>query len=374
MRRIFYLLSPTLLFLFCSGLFSAVYCKVNNPSKAVLVTTLAGTGSKGFSFGDILKVTVKPHVGVNETMNTASFYKPMGIAIDSSGNVYVADSGNNLIRKITFNGIVTTLAGSGKKGSANGIGTAASFFQPSGVAVDTSGNVYVADQNNCMIRKITPTGVVTTLAGRDGVYGSTNATATAALFKGPSGVAVDSFGNVYVADDGNNLIRKIDSYGLVTTLAGSGHRGFKNGKGIDASFNSPGGIAVDSSGNLYVSDAGNKRIRKITSSGMVTTLAGSGNRGFKNGKRTIASFFWPAGVAVDKSGNVYVADIINQLIRKITPNGLVMTLAGSAGVYGYADGIGTAALFNMPTGIAVDSSGNIYVTDKSNNLIRKIIP
>jgi streptogramin lyase len=297
------------------------------------------------------------------------------VAVDGSGNVYVADTTNELIRKITSAGVVTTLAGTALAvGSANGTGAAARFNSPTEVAVDTAGNVYVADTNNHLIRKITPAGVVTTLAGTAGATGSADGTGTAATFKFPYGVAVDGSGNVYVADTINHLIRKITSAGVVTTLAGTaGATGSTNGTGAAARFDSPSGVAVDGSGNVYVADATNDLIRKITSAGVVTTLAGTaGAAGQTNGTGAAARFDSPSGVAVDGSGNVYVADTINHLIRKITPAGVVTTLAGTAGATGSADGTGTAATFKFPYGVAVDGSGNVYVADTNNDLIRKI--
>jgi sugar lactone lactonase YvrE len=238
--------------------------------------------------------------------------------VDSSGNVYVGDWFNNMIRFITPAGAVTTLAGQWLGGFANGTGTAAKFFGPAGVAVDSSGNLFVADEHNNMIRIVSPGGVVSTLAGSAGVTGSTNATGTAASFSSPGGVALDSSGNVYVADMGNNLIRKITPGGVVMTLAGSGAATFADGTGTAASFNYPEGIAVDSSGNVYVADTSNNMIRKITSVGVVTTLAGSaGVTGATNGPACQALFYAPTAVAVDSSGTVYVTDAGNDLIRKI---------------------------------------------------------
>jgi len=306
----------------------------------------------------------------NGTGTSASFNNPYGVAVDGSGNVYVTDRNNQKIRKITSAGVVTTLAGSGSIGSANGTGTSASFYNPRDVAVDGSGNLYVADYGNHLIRKITSAGVVTTLAG-SGSIGSANGTGTSASFYNPYGVAVDGSGNVYVADKNNHLIRKITSAGVVTTLAGSGSIGSANGTGTSASFYNPYGVAVDGSGNVYVADIDNHLIRKITSAGVVTTLAGSGSIGSANGTGTSSSFYLPSGVAVDGSGNVYVSDRYNQKIRKITSAGVVTTLAGS-GSQGSANGTGTSASFYNPRKVAVDGSGNVYVTDKNNHLIRKI--
>ena len=233
----------------------------------------------------------------------------------------------------------------------------------------------VTDADNNRIRKITPADriedrVVSTFAG-SGTEGSGNGTGTAAQFSNPFGVAVDSRGNVYVGDANNHLIRKITPAGVVSTLAGTGIRGHADGTGTEAQFNLPSGVAVDSSGNVYVGDYDNHRIRKITPAGMVSTFAGTGIRGYADGTGTTAQFYYPAGLAVDSSGNVYVVDHGSHRIRKITPAGVVTTFAGT-GTKGFANGDGTKAQFNNPTGVAVDSSGNFYVADSDNHRIRKI--
>jgi C1A family cysteine protease/sugar lactone lactonase YvrE len=276
---------------------------------------------------------------------------------------------------VSLQGIVTTFAG-GIQGYQNGTGAGAQFNGPDGVAVDSIGNVYVADWTNQRIRKITAAGVVTTLAGSS--QGYKDGTGNAAQFFNPRGVAVDAGGNVYVADRGNNRIRKITPTGIVTTLAGS-TSGFQDGTGTAAQFFNPFGVTVDASSNVYVADQANNRIRKITSTGIVTTLAGSGAQAYQDGTGTAAKFTVPVSVAVDAGGNVYVADagssgfpyIAASRIRKITSAGLVTTLAGS-GTPGFQDGIGTVAQFNIPQGVAVDASGNVYVADAGNNRIRKI--
>ncbi len=305
----------------------------------------------------------------NGTGTNASFYQPAGVAVDSSANVYVADYGNHTIRKITPAGVVTTLAGSTNFGSVNATGTNASFYQPEGVAVDSSGNVYVADTANNMIRKISG-GTVTTLAGSTN-FGSANGVGTNASFYGPEALAVDNAGNVYVADTGNNMIRKI-SGGTVTTFAGSTNFGSADGTGINAQFWGPAAIATDSVSNIYVADYFNGTIRKITTSGVVTTMAGSASDAAGNGPDLNARFNLPESVAADSSGNVYVADTANDTIRKITPAGMVSTLAGSPGKSGSTDGTGNNALFSGPQAVAVDASGNVYVADTANNTIRKI--
>jgi sugar lactone lactonase YvrE len=301
----------------------------------------------------------------------ASLGAPTGVAVDVPGNVYVADQYNNKIRKITPAGVVTTLAGSGSPGAADGEGAAASFNWPAGVAVDGSGNVYVADQNNNKIRKITPAGVVSTFAG-SGAQGHINGPGTVASFTSPSGLALDASGYLYVADAGSYMIRKITPAGAVTTLAGNIYGGSADGAGGAASFNYPTGVATDALGNVYVADRFNNKIRKITAAGVVTTVAGSGLQGAADGAGAAASFFYPTGVAIDASGNIYVTDMYNNNIRKITPAGVVTTLAGSS-TYGAADGAGTSASFNYPEGLAVDASGKVYVADTFNNKVREII-
>ena len=302
-----------------------------------------------------------------------NFSDPQGVTVDSNGTIYVANSSINTISKVTLAGVVTTFAGSGTQGSTDGTGTAASFSSPRGLTVDSSGNVYVADTGNHKIRKITPAGVVTTFAG-SGDANSTDGTGTAASFNAPKGIAIDSSGNVYVADTGNHNIRKITPAGVVTTLAGSGTQGSTDAIGIAASFDAPRGVTVDSSGNVYVADTNSRKIRKITPAGVVSTLAGSGADGFTDGTGAAASFANPYGITVDSRGNVYVTDTF--LIRKITPEGVVTTIAGIVGhpATSFADGIGTAAKFFLPDGITLDNSGNVYLADLFNNKIRKLIP
>ncbi|MGA2865882.1 MAG: NHL repeat-containing protein [Verrucomicrobiota bacterium] len=328
-----------------------------------VVTTLAGlAGSQGSADG---------------TGSAARFSYPEGVAVDSAGNVYVADQGNGTIRKVTPGGVVTTLAGlAGSSGRADGNGSAARFYGPEGVAADSAANVYVADSNNHTIRKVTPGGVVTTVAGLAGSWGTADGTGSAARFNEPCGVAVDSAGNVYVGDYGNNTIRKVTPGGVVTTLAGlAGSSGTNDGMGSAARFNHPAGVAADSAGNVYVADSDNNTVRQVTPGGVVTTLAGLGGyNGSGDGTGSAARFDWPGGVAVDSAANVYVADTRNNTVRKLTPGGVVTTLAGLAGWGGSADGTGSAARFYGPSGVAVDSAGNVYVADYGNCTIRKVTP
>lgn len=324
------------------------------PAPVYITTTFTGS-SQGYADG-------------NGT--SAQFNVPAGLAKDASGNLFVADRDNHRIRKITPAGVVTTFAGSGIAGLQDGTGTAAKFNQPYGLTIDAAGNLYVADRLNFCIRKITPAGVVTTLAGS--INGYADGTGTAAQFSELYGITADGSGNLYVPDFFNQRIRKITTAGVVTTFAGSGSTGFTDGAGAAAFFNYPFQITIDVSGNLYVADYYNHAIRKITAAGAVTTLAGKGTPGADDGTGTSASFRQPAGLAVDGSGNVYVADAFNNKVRRITASGVVTTIAGGSGP-GNANGTGTTALFDGPLGICGDFSNNaVYVSEFGNHRIRKI--
>jgi sugar lactone lactonase YvrE len=301
--------------------------------------------------------------------SVATFNGPSGIAIDADRNLYITDQVNFKIRKISPTGIVSTLAGNGTQGSTDGIGILASFNYTRGLALDALGNLYIADKSNSRIRKITPSGIVSTLAGSS-TSGAKDGIGSAASFNQPAGIALDAKGNLFVADEGNNKIRKITSTGVVTTLAGNGNGGYIDGTVTVATFNRPYGIAIDRIGNLYIADSGNNKIRKITTTGIVSTLAGGETAGVTDGPVLSARFRLPSGIAVDVIGNVYVADLLNNKIRKISPAGIVSTLAGS-GVQGVIDGTNTVASFDDPNGVAVDEIGNVFVTEGSNK-IRKI--
>lgn len=325
---------------------------------------------------------MKPNGGLSTTTgndSTAvadtlpSFNNPAGIALDVAGNIYVADYGNNLIRKITPGGIVSTVAGTGMQGSVNETGVLASFNRPAGIAVDASGNLYIADSGNNIIREITPAGMVSTLAGSSDTTGSINGPGATATFYDPLGITLDVTNNIYVADAANNLIRKITSAGIVSTFAGVIDTNSSSGNTIPSLLNNPTGLAVDGTGNVFVAGYLSNTILEVNPVGTINTFAGTGLTGNGNGPGSSASFYYPSGVALDAANNVYVADAVNNLIRKITPSGVVSTLAGS-GAAGAIDSTGTAASFNGPAGLAVDAAGNVYVADTDNNLIRKITP
>lgn len=305
-----------------------------------------------------------------------SFKLPVGMGIDASGNIYVADTAAATVRRISSSGGVLTLAGQADTpGNADGNGSLARFTLPAGIAVDTSGNVYVSDIGNHNIRKITPIGAVTTLAGGTAGFADDDVddAVSTARFKNPWGVAVDDSGNVYVADTGNNVIRKITPAGLVSTLAGAvGLAGFADGSGDAAHFRSPTGIVMGTDGHLYVVDQGNSVIRKITTAGVVTTVAGlASTPGNADGLGSEARFRTPTGICTDSSGNLYVADTGNNLIRKITPAGAVTTVAGHAGSSSVITGTGGS--LNQPLGVTINSSTGMLYT-AGDNAVLSITP
>ncbi len=328
----------------------------------------------------------------NGTNNVARFNKPRGIAADSDGNVYVTDYYNNTIRKVTpvgTNWVTTTIAGlAGPSGIADGTNSDARFYLPFGIALDGSGNLYVADAYNQTIRKITPVGtnwVVSTIAGLASTTGSADGTNSDARFYYPYGITVDTNGNVYVTDFDNNTIRKITPVGttgtnwVTTTIAGTvTNIGSADGTNSDARFYYPTGITSDSVGNLYVVDMDNQTIRKIAPVGtnwVTSTIAGG--YGSADGTNSDARFRYPNGVAVDMNGNLYVADRANDTIRKVTPvgsNWVTTTIGGLAGNTNSTDGINSVARFNQPYDVVVDGSGNLYVADTFNNTIRLGVP
>jgi ribosomal protein S11 len=309
---------------------------------------------------------------------TSEFWSPYGVAVDSLDRVVVADSINNRIRIVSASGNATTLAGTGTPGYMNGPNDMATFDACTGVALTTTDVVYVADMQNSWIRKIS-TGTVSTATGEGG-YGFMDGAAATAEFEGPFGVAVDASGNVYIADSGNCRIRVLGTDGQVTTLAGNGTQGFMDGTGGPtgtAEFYDPEGVAVSASGIVYVTDTFNNSIRQIDQNGNVTTVAGNGTQGYMDGTGGIAGtaeFNWPTGIAVDAEGYLYVGDWQNNRVRMIDPSGNVTTLAGN-GTYGFVDGTlgptGTTE-FKAPQGVAVDSQGRVYVADEFNNRIRLI--
>jgi sugar lactone lactonase YvrE len=309
-------------------------------------------------------------------------YLPRGVAVDAAGNVYIADTGNNRVRKVGTDGTITTIAGTGVSGFSGdgGPATSAQLWDPRGVAVDAAGNVYIADYSNWRVRKVSTGGTITTIAGTgyagdigDGIP----ATSTRLIY--PSGVAVDAAGNVYIADTNTHRVRKIGTDGTISTIAGTTVGGF-SGDGCPATSAQlayPSGVAVDAAGNIYIADHLNQRVRKIGTGGTITTIAGTGVNGFSGdgGPATSAELYDPRGVAVDAAGNVYIADSGNSRGRKIGTDGTITTIAGDGGQQGFGGdgGPATSAQLNGPQGVAVDPAGNLYIADTFNSRIRKVL-
>lgn len=312
------------------------------------VTTFAGTGTAGYKDGKF---------------NQAQLFGPTGMARDAAGALYIADRKNNRIRKLS-GGVMSTLAGTGAQGSTDGPVAAASFNWPKAVAVDSAGAVYVADYGNHKVRRIAG-GTVTTVGG-SGVQGFADGPVASSKLSYPSGVAVAAPGKIYVADRANHRIRLIAG-GTVSTFAGQGSAGHKDGPAASALFRTPTGVAVDGAGNVYVADSGNNRIRVI-SAGKVTTLAGDGGAGLVNGGLASARFNAPEAITVDPSGVIFVADTKNHVVRRIA-TGQVSTAAG-AGQVGFLNGPAASARFNQPTGMAVDAQGHLYLADPGNHRVR----
>lgn len=361
-------------------------CPVLNSTATQLTITIppsAGSGNikvvvgnanaESNNFDFIATITAKIIAGStfgfnNGSASNAQFKNPAGIAVDADGNLFVADIFNEKIRKITPSGDVSTFAGT-TFGFADGQGNVAMFKRPFDVAIDATGNLYITDLFNHKVRKISNTGLVSTFAGN--IEGYLDGIGTSALFNLPSGITIDKQGNLFITDTENRRIRKITSTGVVTTFAGSGAAVAADGQGTAASFSSLRGITINPSGNVFVVDDNGAKIRKISPAGLVTTFAGSTSQGFADGQGTAAKF-GASGIASDAQGNLFVADNTNHCIRKITPEGLVSTIAGSGTSVPFLNSNGTTAQFNGPNGITVDTQGNIFVTSGNSDKIGKI--
>jgi RHS repeat-associated protein len=336
---------------------------------ANIITTIAGNGQSG-------------HSGDGSAATFAAVNQPYGVAADSAGNIYIADPSTRSIRKVDTNGIITTVAGNGKSppdsSGDGGPAVQASLVQPFGVAVDSKGNIYIADGSGSRVRKVDAGGVITTVAGI-GTWGFSGdeGPAVRAKIASPYGVAVDNSGNMYIADLGNSRIRKVDSSGVITTVAGNGQFTYSGdgGPAVQASINQPYAVAVDGAGNVYIADRTNYRIRKVDASGIISTVAGNGSSGFSgDGVLAVqAKLSDPRSIAVDSVGNFYIADLSYAKIRKVDTNGIITTVAGN-GQYGFSgDAISaTKASLYYPYGVAVDKTGNIYIADTTNRRVRKV--
>lgn len=329
-----------------------------------VVTTLAGTaGQKGDEDGS----------GI-----AARFFHPIGLSVAGNGTIYVADMDSNTVRKITATGNVTTLAGLSNKQHAAADGSAGQGWlrYPVGIVRSSIGGFFVLDRDNFAIREIKPSGALSTVAGKIGLPGSDDGAVADATFNYGSDIALDQDGNIFVSDTMSHVIRKISTAGVVSTFAGTmqDNPGFQDGTGNAARFFSPTGLVFDATGNLWVADSANHAVRKITPTGEVTTLAGGNGDGNQDGPGNLATFGRPQALAISSAGILFVADSDQHTIRKILPDGTVATIAGQAGVTGSRDGKGAGALFSSPQGIAVDATGNLFVADSGNNAIRKITP
>lgn len=349
---------------------------VNGPLR--LVVDQPGYSPTIIDFGVVTSAGATGQLGTADGIGSAArFNNPTGIAVDATGNQIVSDSANHTIRSVTPAGLVSTIAGTpGVAGHADGPSGSASFNAPTGVAVGPNGDIYVGDTGNHTIRRITPAGDVTTIAGSPGLAGSADGPGDAARFNGPEGLTVDPWGNVYVTDTGNHTIRRITPTGEVVTLAGaSGVPGSADGSGPASRFSAPEGITYNAhDGTLVVADSGNNTIRTVTIGGLVTTVAGlAGTPGGSDGVGSTARFNRPLGIAADPEGNLYVADGAGATIRTITVDGTVTTIAGSAGATGHADGPGPVARFFFPSGVAFDpATGAVHVADTGNHVIRRL--
>ena len=338
-------------------------------TRVAVINSVAGNGTAGYSGDSGLAVS-------------AELNGPYGVAIDGAGNLYIADPANNRIRKVTLGtGIISTFAGNGTGGYSgdNGPAASAELQLPVGLAVDSAGNLYIADKGNNVIRKVNTSGTITTVAGNntEGYSGDSGLATNASLYA-PSGVAVDSAGNLYIADAGNNRVREVAvASGIITTIAGTGTAGYggDNGPATSAALNKPSAVVEGSTGNTYILDSGNNVIRLVNTTGTITTIAGNGTAGYAgdDGPATSATLHTPYGMNLDSSGNLYIADSGNNAVRMVSTAGIISTIAGN-GTAGYSgdNSAAISATLNNPQGVTIDSQGDVYISDQSNNRVREV--
>jgi sugar lactone lactonase YvrE len=345
-----------------------------NICQAQMISTVAGMGMMMYG-------------GDGGPATAAMLSGPTGNAMDGMGNLYIVDNQNNLIRMVNTAGIINTVVGTVFSGAGvagysgdGGQATAAELNGPVGMAFDASRNMYIADYANNVVRKVTTAGIITTVAGMGGMmagYAGDGGQATMAMLSGPTGVAIDAMGNLYIADSGNRRIRKVNASGIITTVVGNGTQGYSGdgGQATAAELNFSYAIAIDTHNNLYIADAGINVIRMVNTMGVISTIAGNGNGGYSGdgGAATSAEINNPSGITVDAMGNVYIGDAGNNVIRKVTAAGMIITMAGN-GMRGYTGDGGqamTAELF-YPMGLCLDASDNLLIVDNTNNVIRKV--
>jgi sugar lactone lactonase YvrE len=331
-----------------------------------IIETIAGNGTEG-------------HTGDLGPATSAELDWPRGLAVDPSGNVFIADTFSDRIRRIDSAGIITTVAGSDWGFSGDGYAaTSAELEEPYDVAFDQAGNFYIADYDNNRIRKVATNGIITTVAGNGtSGYSGDGLSATSAKLNYPTGVAVDSAGNLYIADSGNYRVRKVDIYGTITTFAGNGTYGtYTDGDpATEVSIGTPSDVAVDSAGDVYFDNGFSNHIYKVDTHGIITNVAGNGTSGYSGdgGLARLAELNDPTGIAVDADGNIYFADTWNNRIRMISPAGIITTVAGtSTGDFAGDGGLATLAELKYPEGVAVDAAGNLYIADTQNNRVRRV--
>lgn len=338
-----------------------------------VVATVAVTGAFGVSGGTITTIAgtdVWGFSGDGGPATAAKLYAPKGVAMDGQGNVYIATTQDNRVRRVSATGTISTFAGTGEAGYSGdgGPATSAKLYAPEGVAVDGQGNVYIADRNNFRVRKVTPGGTISTFAGTGKCcFSGDGGPATSAQLRSPDGVAVDTRGNVYIVDRDNFRVRKVNPEGTISTIAGTGVRGSSGdgGPATSAQLYPSAGVAVDGQGNVYIADYFNHRVRKVSAGGTISTFAGTGTNGFSGdgGPATSAVLQLPRGVAADGQGSVYIADTGNSRVRKVSPGGTITTFAGGGRAFPGNGGPATsAALRGGPSGVAVDGKGNVYLT------------